>query len=131
MLIKEYKHWKVFLYENQCYLGRMYIWAKRQDALDFFDMTEDEKEEYFSIGRQLKQAMGKLFQPDLYNYTTMANVTPHLHTHFVPRYSSEREFAGMTFLDKRWGKNYNPIDKEFKAPKAVLVEIRDAIRGQL
>jgi len=94
-------------------------------------MTKEEKEEYFKIGNELKKAYKKLFRPDLYNYATFANVTPHLHTHFIPRYSSKREFLGLIFIDERWGKNYAPYNKEFKVSEENLIKIRDAIKLEL
>ena len=113
-LIKEYEHWKVYLHDNQCYLGRIYVWAKRKEALDFFDMTEEEIEEYFKVGKELKKVLSKLFQPDLFNYATLANVAAHLHTHIIPRYKSKREFLGTIFNDENWGQNYAPYRKDFK-----------------
>ena len=131
LLIEEYTHWEVYLNENQCYLGKCYIWAKRENVIDFFDMTDDEKEEYFEIGIKLKLALGKIFRPDLYNYATLANVSPHLHTHVIPRYSSPREFKGIVFTDKRWGQNYAPYDKEFKISEEILMQIKDSIKKAL
>lgn len=131
LLIKEYKFWEVYLHENQYYLGRVYIWAKREDALDLFDITKEEREEYFKIGKELKKALGKLFKPDLYNYATLANVTSHLHTHFIPRYSSNRKFSGIIFNDERWGQNYAPYNKGFKVSEEVLIKIRDALKKEL
>ena len=131
LLIKEYKYWSVYLHENKCYLGRVYIWAKRENALDFFDMTKEEAEEYFMIGRKLKLAFSKLFTPDLYNYATLANITPHLHTHFIPRYSSPRIFEGIEFADSRWGQNYAPYNKELTMNKEIIVKILNSIKKEL
>jgi diadenosine tetraphosphate (Ap4A) HIT family hydrolase len=130
-IIKKFKHWTLYIHENQCYLGRTYLWANREDALDFFDMTKEEQSEYFQIGRSLKKAINKLFQPDLWNYATLANVMPHLHTHIIPRYTNPRTFAGMQFKDERWGMNYAPFNKEFKTPEEVLIKIRDAIKEEI
>ncbi|MBU3913199.1 MAG: HIT domain-containing protein [Nanoarchaeota archaeon] len=131
LLIKEYDYWEVYLNENQCYLGKVYIWAKRKDALDFFDMTDEEKEEYFKIGKKLKKVFKKLFNPDLYNYATLANVTPHLHTHVIPRYKDKRELFGTTFIDERWGKNYAPYNKDFKVAEDILIRIKEKISEEL
>ena len=45
--IKDYKHWAVYLHQNQYYLGRMYVWSKRENALDFSEMHQEEREELF------------------------------------------------------------------------------------
>lgn len=94
-------------------------------------MNKEEREEYFNIGNKLKIAFSKLFKPDLYNYATLANVSSHLHTHFIPRYKTKREFSGVTFVDDGWGQNYAPYDKEFKLNEEVQVKIRDAIKEEL
>ena len=130
-LIKEYNHWRVYLHENQTYLGRTYIWAKRENALDFFDMNKDEQNEYFKIGRELKKALQNLFNPDLYNYATLANVSPHLHTHIIPRYASPRKFNDIEFRDDRWGQNYAPYDKNFKLNESELESIKNIMMEEL
>jgi len=130
-LIKDYEHWGIYLHGNQYYLGRCYIWAKRENVLDFFDMNQEEQEEYFNIGRELKNALNNLFNPDLYNYATLANVSPHLHTHIIPRYKFQREMFGALFVDGRWGKNYAPYDKDFKIPEDTLIKIKDLISEEL
>lgn len=127
LLIKEYTHWKIYLHENQCYLGRAILWAKRKDALDFFDMAKEERDEYFEVGLELKKALQTLFNPDLYNYATLANVDPHLHTHVIPRYASSRKFLDVEFKDNRWGQNYAPYDKNFKLSEEKLNGICAAI----
>ena len=131
LLIANFKHWQVYLHESQCYLGRSYIWAKRKDALDFFDMNAGEKKEYFEVGRALKSALTRAFKPDLFNYATLANISPHLHTHVIPRYKTEREFSGIVFRDLRWGKNYVHYDKNFKVENVILFKIRDEIKDKL
>jgi diadenosine tetraphosphate (Ap4A) HIT family hydrolase len=131
LLIADFKHWEVYLHESQCYLGRSYIWAKRKDALDFFDMNDREIKEYYGVGKTLKKALNVAFKPDLYNYATLANVSPHLHTHVIPRYKTEREFSGIMFRDERWGKNYVPYDKSFKVEKEILFKIRDEIKRKI
>lgn len=130
-LIKEYKHWKIYIHRNQCYLGRVYMWAKREDALDFFDMTKEEQEEYFKIGRKIKKTLKKLFNPNLYNYATLANVACHLHTHIIPRYKDKRKMFGITFKDERWGRNYAPSNDDFKISEKVLMKIKEAIISEL
>lgn len=131
LLIKRYKFWEVYLHENQCYLGRVYIWAIRKDALEFFDMTEEEENEYFKIGRELKETLKILFNPDLYNYATLANVSIHLHTHFIPRYKEKRELFGFEFKDEKWGQNYVPYNRDFILPEEILIKIKDLIKSNL
>lgn len=129
--IKEYKYWSLYLNEYQCYLGRVCLAAKRADAIDFIDMTREEREEFFSIAGKVKDALGKLFQPDLMNYASLGNNFNHLHVHLVPRYEKERIFNGITFVDKRWGSNYAPYDREFRLTMPQLNQIKQALASAL
>lgn len=129
--IKDYKHWSLFLYKNQYYLGRVVVWAKREDAIDFISMTPEEREEFFSIGAEVVRVLSALFEPDLMNYASLGNVTKHLHIHVIPRYTSPREFGGITFIDANWGRNYAPYDTEFKVTEETLMRIKDAIKNKL
>jgi len=129
--IGEYRHWKLFLNEYQCYLGRVCLVAKREDANDFIEMTEEEREEFFQIAKCVNKALKDLFNPDLMNYAALGNNFKHLHVHLIPRYEKPREFAGIGFIDKRWGKNYAPYDRDFKITLEGLLEIKDAIGSLL
>ncbi|MDP3882311.1 MAG: HIT family protein [Nanoarchaeota archaeon] len=129
--IHEGDNWEVFLHENQYFLGRVYLWAKRTDASDLMDMTQAEQQEFFDLGSRVKEALTSLFQPDLFNYAALSNNSPHLHVHFIPRYKTSREFAGQEFKDERWGKNYAPYDYDFKISEDKLLQVRDAIRKEM
>jgi diadenosine tetraphosphate (Ap4A) HIT family hydrolase len=125
--IKEYKHWALFLNENQCYLGRVCLVAKREDAVDLFETTVAEREEFFQAGEEICRTLQLAFQPDLMNYASLGNSFRHLHVHFIPRYSSERVFHNRKFVDTRWGKNYEPYDRNFKLSGEELEAIKLAL----
>jgi len=129
LLIKEFDYWKIYLHENQFYLGRCYLWANREDALDFFDMTNEEMREYMGVGNSLRKVLRDVFNPDLFNYATLANEARHLHTHIIPRYESPREFEGITFTDGNFGRNFAPYNRGFKIPEDVIIKIREAIKS--
>lgn len=129
--IKEYPHWSVFLHTNQYFLGRTYLYAKREDAIDFISMTPDEQKEFFDVGKTVTAAVQELFRPDLMNYAALGNIHGHLHVHFIPRYKDSREFEGQKFLDERWGKNYAPYNYDFTIPEPTLFKIRDALKQKL
>lgn len=126
-LIKEYKHWKVYIHQDQGTLGRSYLWCKREDAIDFLEMTNREKDEFFEVAKALKVAVMKLFKPDLFNYASLGNETNHLHVHIIPRYAKDREFAGTIFQDPRWGHSYRTRE-DFTITEEKLYKIRDAIQ---
>ena len=129
--IREYNLWTLYLNEYQCYLGRVCLVANRSDAKDFIDITEAEREEFFSIGKAVNAALKRLFAPDLMNYCALGNNFKHLHVHIIPRYQDERVFNGITFVDKRWGSNYAPYDRDFRLTLKELDAIKQALSEAL
>ena len=131
LLLGESGHWKVFLHKNQHYLGRSYVWAKGEEVTDLLDITPDERNDLFGISERVKKALTEIFNPDLFNYASLGNISSHLHLHIIPRYKTPREFGGQTFVDFNWGHNYAPYDYEFEVPEELLFKIRDKIRREL
>ena len=129
-LIKDYDYWAVYIHENQGYLGRCIIWCKREEAFDLTDATPEEQRELFVILRSLKKAEEEIFQPDWFNYAFLGNDTRHLHAHFIPRYANPKEFMGIIFEDKLYGRNYK-TDKDFITPENVLIAVRDRLAKEL
>lgn len=129
-LIKEYKHWAVYIHENQGYLGRCVVWCKRENALDLTEATSDEQQELFVVLNDLKKALEKTFKPDWLNYSFLGNETRHLHGHFIPRYAKSQEFMDISFEDKLWGHNYK-TDHGFKTPSEVLIAIQERIKTNI
>ena len=129
-LIKDYKHWSVLVHQNQGYRGRCIVWCKREEAFDLADATEDEQKELISVLSGLREATKCAFQPDWFNYAFLGNETRHLHGHFIPRYSSPREFEGMIFTDERWGHNYK-TDHNFVTPPEIWEAVRIKLKEEL
>lgn len=130
--IKSYKHWDVYLHENQCYLGRVFVQLKDEKGVeDFLDIDGEVRDEFFLIGSKIKQALKVLFKPDKMNYAALSNTSPVIHMHIIPRYKEPRQFNGITFRDARWGQNYAPYDRSFILDEPALFKIRDAIKEHL
>ena len=130
--IQSYKHWDVYLHENQCYLGRVFVLLKQDEGVeDLLAIDGEIRDEFFLIGNKVKTALKTLFKPDKMNYAALSNVSEKIHVHFVPRYKEAREFSGVVFKDLRWGKNYAPYDRAFVLDESILFKIRDAIKEQL
>ena len=119
------------LHHNQCYLGRCVLWCKRDNVIDFLDMTDDEKKEFLEVAKTVRDSLRKIWQPDLMNYSSLANVTLHLHVHIIPRYKNKRAFYNYEFVDKRWGKNPAPYDKEFSISEDLLIKIKVEIQKNI
>ena len=130
--IKSYKHWDLYLHENQCYLGRVFVLLKNEEGVeDFLAIEGKARDEFFQIGADVKVALKTLFQPDKMNYAALSNTSPAIHVHIIPRYQDTREFAGVIFKDTRWGSNYAPYDRSFELEETVLFQIRDALKENL
>lgn len=130
--IKSYTHWDLFLHENQCYLGRTFAMYKGEQPIeDFLAIEGAVRDEFFEVGRAVKTALNTLWNPDKMNYAALGNVCSALHVHIIPRYQEPREFADITFVDQRWGKNYAPYDRSFVLELDTLCTIKDAIKNQL
>ncbi len=129
-LIKKYKYWSVYIYKNQTYLGRCYVWCNRENVFDLTEIKEKEREELFIILTSIKKTLTDLFSPDLFNYAFLGNATRQLHGHLVPRYKDSREFEGIIFKDKLWGNRYDS-DDNFKISDQVLFKIKEKIKKSL
>lgn len=130
MLVQEYCYWTVYLHKPQDYLGRLVIWCNREDALDLVDINEGEQREFFLILPKVTEALQIVFQPDLFNYSFLGNVTRHLHCHIVPRYRESRTVNGIIFTDERFGKNWQ-LNPDFQIPDDVFQEIRSRMKAAL
>lgn len=128
--IKEYKYWLIGLHANQAYLGRSVIILKRH-LEDIFDISLDEREELFTITKQLRESLSINFQPDRFNYATLGNEVSHVHLHVIPRYKHERIFIKTKFIDERWGKNYSPYNKQFTVSENILQNIVTTLKKSL
>jgi diadenosine tetraphosphate (Ap4A) HIT family hydrolase len=128
-LIKKYTHWTVYVHEEQSVLGKVYLWANREDATDLINTSEEEREELFEIIEKLKTALDEMFQPDLYNYLALSNETNHLHIHLEPRYQEIRVFETVTFKDELYGKRHTLTGK--KHPEEILMTIKHTLQNKL
>ena len=130
--IKAYTHWDLYLHANQCYLGRVFLQLKDDKGFDdFLAISEEVREEFFLIGKEIKRVLKSLWGPDKMNYAALSNVSEKIHVHFIPRYQQMREFQGMLFTDSRWGQNYAPYDLSFILEESALFAIRDALKNLL
>jgi diadenosine tetraphosphate (Ap4A) HIT family hydrolase len=130
--IFDFEHWVLFLHSGQHYLGRCYLALRRDGAIDIFEDTKpSELCELSQAVATIKEAMIELFCPDKYDYCSLANEWHHCHLHLIPRYQSEREFLGATFVDQCWGRNYALYDRSVTFPNELLLQIRDALRRAL
>ena len=130
-LVKEYSHLKLYLHVNQNLIGRMHLWSKDPNAKDFvLHTTQEARDEFFDISKKAYEVLRELFDVNTMNYSSLGNVTSHLHVHLVPRYDHPIKFKGRVFEDIRYGKNAIPYDKR-EISEDIVFEIRDALKEKL
>ena len=130
-VLKKYQHFTLFLHDDQHYLGRAYAWLVREGEMQrFSQLTRGELIELAMIAKEYEKVLEILWHPDHMNYAWLGNFfhehKGHGHMHFIPRYKLSRSYAGITFTDGRWGRNY-PGSPALKLEKGKLFAIRDAI----
>lgn len=135
LIVKEFRYWTLSINREQRYLGRAYAWLVREGGMQrFSEITDEEMTELRVLMKEYESAVAKLFAPDFMNYCWLANLFAqhggHGHMHFIPRYKEPRTFAGIEFVDGRWGKNFTPYE-EYEPPEDILFAIRDALRAEL
>ena len=132
-IIKEYQYWTLLLNDDQRYLGRAYVWLVREGGMQrFSEITDVEYTELRIVMREYESALKELWNPDFMNYAWLANFFSehggHGHLHLIPRYQDSRTFAGIDFVDGRWGKNFSPYEA-LKPSEEILIQLRDALKG--
>lgn len=107
--IKEYKHWDLQLFvDDQYYIGRTVAALRGRHITNIKDLTKEEREDLFeNVIPEINNSINKIFDPDLYNYSSLGNDCRHLHLHIVPRYKKVIEFEGKKFKDEYWNKTYS------------------------
>lgn len=100
-LVREYARWAVLLRPQQATLGALVL-ACREPATALGGISRDAAGELAGVGADIEAALSSAFAYDKINYLMLMMVDPHVHFHVLPRYSGERRFAGVTFLDTGW-----------------------------
>ncbi|HLC70787.1 MAG TPA: HIT family protein [Candidatus Nanoarchaeia archaeon] len=128
--IKEGKYWDVFLHEDQSVPGCVYFWYKDETTIDLLDIPEEAFSEFFSLAKEIKEALMVAFKPTMFNYLALNNNTRHLHIHMIPRYGEKIEVFGITFEDKAFGKSYKR-NLDFKVSEEFLIKLKELIQSKM
>jgi diadenosine tetraphosphate (Ap4A) HIT family hydrolase len=130
LLIKDYRHWGLYIYSKQNYLGRCVIWCKREDALTFTDMTGGEYGELMTVIKDWESAVFRTFGANWFNQAFLGNITRHLHGHLIPRYKEPVMFGGVKFVDEEWGQMYR-TDHDFIVSDELLESVRVRLQAAI
>jgi diadenosine tetraphosphate (Ap4A) HIT family hydrolase len=126
--IGSFRHWSVTVAHDQNYLGKCIVALRRHEE-DFLALTEDEREDMWVATRGARDALSRLLTPDHFNYQVLGNSVRHVHMHVTPRYTSAREFGGVTFTDAHWGTWPFPVDQEL--PAGFLKILAEALANEM
>lgn len=116
--------WSVSLRPDACTLGACVVSANRfRESLAAIDAAE--AAELVEAVAWFEGRVRRAFAPDKFNHLALMMVDRHLHFHALPRYASERGFAGITWRDAGWPKT--PDLGVDQAGGGALSQVRDAL----
>jgi diadenosine tetraphosphate (Ap4A) HIT family hydrolase len=115
------EHWRVVVNRNQNLLGKTML-VLRRHRVRVADLSEEEWDDLRAQIVDVTDRLDRAFSPDHYNYAFLQNADRHVHLHVIPRYASEREFAGARFEDPDWPEHYLP-GREWLAPPETIAAI--------
>ena len=124
--VRRYAHWTWSLRPWQDTLGASVISLNRP-ATAWSQVDAGENAGLSQVVADIEAGTRRLFKQDKINYLMLMMVDQHVHFHVFPRYSSERQFAGVAWLDPTWPR---PPDLQAgESDAATLAAIRDALRN--
>lgn len=85
----------LYLFKEQSHRGRC-ILAHRQHVSELIDLSDEERNRFFTDVARASRAIHQVFKPDKVNYGAYGDTGGHLHMHLVPKYKDEFEW-GTTF----------------------------------
>jgi diadenosine tetraphosphate (Ap4A) HIT family hydrolase len=100
-LVRELQHWVILLRPAQVTLGSLVLAAK-SDATAWGDLHADAFAELADAVGGIETAARRFCDYERINYLMLMMVDPNVHFHVIPRYSSPRNWAGVSFPDAGW-----------------------------
>lgn len=85
---------KLYLFKEQSHKGRVIV-AHNYHVGDMTELTEEERNAYFSDVEKVSKALQAAFKPNKVNYGAYGDTGHHLHFHLVPKYKDEFEWGGV------------------------------------
>lgn len=112
-LLYESDNWRVFLADEQDYIGRCILVLKRH-CPSLAELNEDEWSELLKHIKKLEKCFKTLFHVDLCNWSCLMNSffkednpCPHLHIHVRPRYKNPIIINESVYSDEDFGHHYS------------------------
>lgn len=124
--IAEYDRWAVLLRQQQATLGALVL-VCREPATSFSQISAAAFAELAGVARSVETSLAGAFAYDKINYLMLMMVDPHVHFHVLPRYGSDREFAGTRFPDPGWPR-VPDLSRSVEIGEPVRAALRSALR---
>ncbi|MBM4240355.1 MAG: HIT family protein [Euryarchaeota archaeon] len=134
--IAETEYWVIFLAPNQSNLGTCVIALKRHYG-KLSGLKPEEWSDFSKIVDRLEYALKKAFDVTMFNWGCLLNSfyledqpNPHLHWHFIPRYTHKVHFEGIVFEDPYFGyMRPRPVKNvSTKLRKKIIAKIKENLK---
>lgn len=100
-VLREFDVWSVLLRPVQVTLGSLVL-VCREPVGHFGEISAQASTELGHAVSAIESALGQAFSFDRINYLMLMMVDPDVHFHVLPRYETERTFAGTAYRDEAW-----------------------------
>ena len=84
----------LILFKEQSHPGRCIV-AYKDHVSELVDISETDRNAFFSDVARAARAIHAAFQPDKVNYGAYGDGGCHLHVHLVPKYKDQFEWGGV------------------------------------
>ena len=121
--IKDFKNWIIVVRPKQITLGDAVIILKNQ-VPSIGDASSEDLAELPTVVAWYEKRCKDLFGAEKFNYIAAMMKDNFVHFHAIPRYSEDKNFAGITWTDTFWPKPVSLVDA--KTEKKTLDDIRRA-----
>ena len=85
---------KLILFREQSHPGRCIV-AYKDHVSEIVNISDDERNAFFSDVSRAAKAIHAAFHPDKINYGAYSDTGCHLHVHLVPKYKDGFEWGGV------------------------------------
>lgn len=84
----------LILFKEQSHKGRCIV-AYKEHVSEIVDITDEERNLFFTDVSKAAKAIHAAFSPDKVNYGAYGDTGHHLHVHLVPKYKDGFEWGGI------------------------------------
>ena len=90
----------LILFKEQSHPGRCIV-AYQDHVSELTELSDEERNAFFSDVARTAKAIHAAFRPDKVNYGAYGDTGRHLHFHLVPKYRDQFEWGGVFQMDPK------------------------------